>query len=152
MHRQTANGGVSHQGIEMTDVVAFDWTMLPTRRDLLDRIERLDVSADAKLVLANIATVTMEVGGRIVEAGRRIVAFAFELAKSFPNTIFGLIVALILSSLIASIPLLGGMLGALLAPLLLAYGLGSGAMQDLKDGALRRRVTELESEFRTITA
>lgn len=109
-------------------------------------------SADAKALLAQLATVTVEVGGRLVEAGRRILSFALEMAKAFPNTLFGVVVAIIMSVLIASIPFLGGILGPLLAPILLAYGLGSGAITDMKEGALRRRVEALEAEFRAMAA
>lgn len=136
----------------MTVPALPDWSDLPSRRDILDRIDRLDVSADAKLLLAKIATTTMDVGGRIIAAGRRIVAFVFDLMKKFPNTAFGVIIALVVSSLVASIPLLGLVLGPLLAPLLLAFGLTAGAVQDLKDGALRARVADLEAEFRTVAA
>lgn len=135
----------------MTDLPAT-WIALPTRRELLDGIERLDISADAKLLLSNLATMTLNVGGRLIEAGRRILAFAFELARAFPNTAFGVIIAVIASMLIASVPLLGGLLGPLLAPLLIAFGLTSGALTDLKDGSLRRRVATLEDEFRVVAS
>lgn len=128
------------------------WTDLPSRRALLDRIDQLDISADAKLLLGNLLTATIDVGGRLIEAGRRILAFILEAARQFPGTVFGVVVGVALSMLIASIPLLGGLLGPLLAPLLIAFGLGSGALSDLKDGALRQRVAALEAEFRAITA
>lgn len=133
-------------------MVTFDWTKLPSRRELLGRVDRLAISADAKLLLANLATATVEVGSHLLEVGRRILAFAFEMAKAFPNTLFGVIIAVIVSMLIASIPFLGAILGPLVAPLFLAFGLASGAMQDLKEGALRRRVEQLEAEFRAVAA
>lgn len=125
---------------------------LPSRRALLDRIEGLAIPADAKVLLARLLTTTLEVGGRIVEVGRRILAFALDLAKSFPNVAFGVTVALIMSMLIASVPLLGGLLAPLLTPLLLALGLGVGALADLREGAMARRVARLEDEFRALTA
>ena len=45
---------------------------LPTRRELLDRIDRLAVSADAKALLAQLLATTPQIGGTIVQAGRRI--------------------------------------------------------------------------------
>lgn len=132
----------------MSTDLPIAWNELPSRRALLDRIDQLSISADAKLLLADLLTATIDIGGRLIEAGRRILAFILEMARQFPGTVFGVA----LSMLIASIPLLGGLLGPLLAPLLIAFGLGSGALSDLKDGALRQRVAALEAEFRAITA
>jgi hypothetical protein len=86
-------------------------------------------------------------GGKIIAAGRQIVAFIFDLVRRFPNTSLWVIVELVISSLVASIPLLGLALGPLLAPFLLAFGLAAGAITDLKDAPLRARVSDLERHF-----
>ncbi len=119
----------------------------PSKRALRDRIDRLSMSADAKALLNDLLDVVIDVGGRIIAAGRQILAFIFDLVRRFPNTAFGVIVALVVSSLIASIPLLGLILGPLLSPLLLAFGLAAGAIADLKDAPLRARVADLEQYF-----
>ncbi|MCI1142063.1 hypothetical protein MOP88_06720 [Sphingomonas sp. WKB10] len=80
-----------------------------------------------------------------------ILAFVFDLVERFPNTAFGVIVALVVSMLIASIPLLGLVLGPVLSPLLLAFGLAAGAIADLKDAPLRARVGALERHFASAT-
>ena len=123
----------------------------PSKRVLRDQIERLSISADAKALLNDLLDVVIEVGGRVIAAGRQILAFIFELVQRFPNTTFGVIVALVVSSLIASIPLLGLILGPLLSPLLLAFGLVAGAIADLKDAPLRARVADLERHFASAT-
>lgn len=124
-------------------------TPIPTRRALLERIDRLDIAADAKVLLARLVDVTVRVGGVLVEAGRRILAFVFETVKMFPNMIFGVIVAVVMGHLIASAAILGALLGPLLAPLLIAFGLGAGAMMDVADGGLRARVERLARSFDT---
>lgn len=123
----------------------------PPRRELRDRIDRLALSADAKALLDDLLDVVIDIGGKIIAAGRQIVAFIFDLARRFPNTSFGVIVALVISSLVASIPLLGLVLGPLLSPLLLAFGLAAGAIADLKDAPLRARVSDLERHFKVAT-
>lgn len=123
----------------------------PSKRVLRDRIDRLSMSADAKALLNDLLDVVIDVGGRVIAAGRQILAFIFELAGRFPNTTFGVIVAFVVSSLIASIPLLGLALGPLLSPLLLAFGLAAGAITDLKDAPLRERVGDLERHFASAT-
>ncbi|MEO7468862.1 MAG: hypothetical protein ABIV36_17740 [Sphingobium limneticum] len=123
----------------------------PSKRVLRDQIERLSISADAKALLNDLLDVVIEVGGRVIAAGRQILAFIFDLVQRFPNTTFGVIVALVVSSLIASIPLLGLVLGPLLSPLLLAFGLLAGAIADLKDAPLRARVADLERHFASAT-
>ncbi|NBB40114.1 MULTISPECIES: hypothetical protein [Sphingomonadaceae] len=123
----------------------------PSKRVLRDQIERLSISADAKALLNDLLDVVIEVGGRVIAAGRQILAFIFDLVRRFPNTTFGVIVALVVSSLITSIPLLGLILGPLLSPLLLAFGLVAGAIADLKDAPLRARVVDLERHFASAT-
>lgn len=123
----------------------------PSKRVLRDQIERLSISADAKALLNDLLDVVIEVGGRVIAAGRQILAFIFDLVRRFPNTTFGVIVALVVSSLITSIPLLGLILGPLLSPLLLAFGLVAGAIADLKDAPLRARVADLERHFASAT-
>jgi hypothetical protein len=119
----------------------------PSKRALREQIDRLSVSADAKAILNDLLGVVIDVGGRVIAAGRQILAFIFDLVRRFPNTTFGVIVALVVSSLIASIPLLGLILGPFLSPLLLAFGLVAGAIADLKDAPLRARVSDLEQYF-----
>ena len=121
--------------------------VLPTRQELMNRLDRLAMSADAKAVLARLAEVTVTISGTLVRAGRRILAFVLDAVQRFPSTAFGLIAALVVSSLITSVPFLGAVLGPLLSPLLLAFGIGMGALTDLKESALRARVRHLEEEF-----
>lgn len=134
------------------DVALIDLSNPPSKRYLRDRIDRLAVSADAKALLYDLADITLDIGGKVVSAGRQILAFVLDLVKRFPDTAFGVIVALVVSSLIAAIPLLGVVLGPLLTPLLLAFGLASGALADLKEAAIRSRVSHLERHFMTATA
>jgi hypothetical protein len=119
----------------------------PSKRALREQIDRLSISADAKAVLNDLLEIVIDVGGRMIAAGRQILAFILDLVRRFPNTAFGVIAALVISSLIASIPLLGLILGPLLSPLLLAFGLAAGAVTDLKDAPLRARVADLEQHF-----
>jgi hypothetical protein len=116
------------------------------------RIHNLAISADAKAILVDIARLTVEVGTTIVRAGQRILSFVIDLIREFPNTSFGLVAAFVVSSLIASVPLLGALLGPLLAPLLLALGLTAGAFVDLKERAMTSRVRVLERELVVLTA
>ena len=132
------------------DLILFE--TMPNKAHLRARIDRLDVSADAKALLNDLLEVVIEVGGRLISAGQRIVAFVFDMMRRFPNTAFGVIVALVLSSLIASIPLLGVVLGPLLTPLLLAFGLAAGALVDLQEAAIQSRISKLEQHFAAATA
>lgn len=132
-----------------------DLIMLETttgKKHLRSHIDRLDVSADAKALLNDLLEVVIEIGGQVISAGQRIVAFVFDTMRRFPNTAFGVIVALVISTLIASIPLLGAVLGPLLTPLLLAFGLAAGALADMQDGPIRSRIAKLEQHFAAATA
>ncbi len=126
---------------QITDVA------LPTRRALLEHIERLDATADVKVLLARLADVTVRIGGALVAAGRRILAFVFEAVRLFPHITLGVIVTIVMGQLIASAAILGAVLGPLLSPLLIAFGLGAGALMDVADGGLRDRVERLARSF-----
>ena len=123
---------------------------LPTKHQLLERIDSLPISADAKALLHDLVSVSVEVGGRLIAVGRRIVAFVFDMVRDFPNTTFGLIVAFVISALIASVPIIGPILSAFLAPLLVAFGLAKGALADLQHRQITGRVKALESEFAAV--
>lgn len=120
----------------------FDRSMLNRR------IERLNISADTKVILSSLIDTTIEVGGKLLNVGARIVAFVFDLAKAYPGVAFGVVAALVLAFLISSIPLIGPILSPILTPLLLIVGIGLGALNDLTDGAMRRRLAGLETQFK----
>lgn len=120
--------------------------------DIRARIERMPLSADAKAILSDLAAVTLDVGGKLVAAGRKILSFVFDAVQRFPNTAFGVLAAYVVSALIASVPFLGVVLGPLLAPLLLALGLAVGALTDLKERAVAVRFERLEREFVALSA
>jgi len=65
---------------------------LATRREIADKLDRLAVSADVKLLMTQLAALTMKVGDAIVDVGRRIMSFAFETVKLFPHITLGVIV------------------------------------------------------------
>lgn len=122
---------------------------MASRREISDGIERLAVSADAKVLLNQLSGVTIKVGNALVEVGRRILSFTFETVKLFPHITLGLAVGFTMWWLIGSAALLGALLGPILGPLLVAFGLGMGAMADVADGGLRARVEKLARSFET---
>ena len=113
------------------------WLSIPSRRDLIDRLERVELSADAKIVISKLLDTTIIVGQKVFEIGKQVVAFVFDMMKRFRGIAFGVGLALTVSYLVASTPLIGGALAALLTPLLLAFGLVQGALEDVRNGALR---------------
>ncbi len=121
---------------------------LLSKQAIRERIESMAMSADAKAILVDIADTTIEIGGKLVQAGRKILSFVFDMVQRFPNTTFGALVGFVLTALVASVPILGPVLGALVGPLLLALGIGMGALADMKgDRTFAARVERLEREF-----
>ncbi|WP_306132163.1 hypothetical protein [Roseivivax marinus] len=113
-----------------------------TARDLSRRISRLDASADVKALLSDLARITVTVGDRVLALGRMILDLAFALTRAFPHTIFTVMVAVVMTMLIASIPFIGPFLSAIAGPLLLALGLGVGAVHDMAAGELGEQVRD----------
>lgn len=120
------------------------------RAAIRHRIERLDAPADLKATLAALVDTTIELGGKVIDIGRRILAFTFEFAKAYPNLTLGVVAALVLSYLVGSIPGLGAVLSPILTPLLLIIGIGLGALADLTDSSMRQRLSTLQAHFQAL--
>lgn len=123
----------------------------PPERKLIALIERTDLSADIKAILCDLARITIRVGGKVVAVGRRILAFALDLIRTFPAMATGVVVALVLNSLIDRIPGIGNRyFMAVLTPLLLALGIGLGALSDMASPDFSARVGALVDSFRVL--
>lgn len=119
------------------------------RAAIMRRIERLDLSADVKALLSSLVGVTIDVGGRLIDLGARVMAFIFDMAKAYPGVAFGIVAALVLSFLISAIPVVGPLISPILTPLLLIIGVTLGALNELTDGGMRRRLEGLSVQLNT---
>lgn len=124
-----------------------EFATAPPLRRVQEWIDRLNASADTKALLMDLARVTVSVGGNIIAFGRKVLEIAFALVVKFQNLTFGVIIALVLSAVIATIPILGPMLTAILTPIMLAFGIARGAMQDFKDATLRSELDALSKKL-----
>ncbi|WP_422356990.1 hypothetical protein [Qipengyuania flava] len=134
----------------MTNLVPYDWAELPSRRELQRRIDNLALPSEHKLALNRVSELTARIGEQVVDIGRRIIAFAFELARQFPGLTFAVLLALVINALLAGVPLLGPLLQPLFAPILLAAGVAIGGLSDLYEGDMRGRVDNLVIEFKRL--
>jgi len=120
-------------------------------RSLRDRIDRLEISADAKSLLLDLATITLNVGGKLLALGRKILEFALDLAQKFKNVIFGVIIALLLSAVLGAIPLLGPAIAALLTPLMVAFGILRGSIEDFRGMAIQSEIDALKQRMEVLS-
>ena len=71
--------------------------------------------------------------------------------KGFPNTTFGIVIALLLGALVASafagIPLFGAVLAAKLKAILLLFGIAKGALADISQMPIRVAVDDLTMQI-----
>jgi hypothetical protein len=133
------------------DATQQNWLQIPTRRELTDRLDRVEMSADAKALIGKLMDATITVAGKVMEIGRQVLGFVFGLIKRFRGITFGVCIGLTVSSLIATVPLVGGALAALLGPLLVAFGLTLGALDDVRNGALRDEIAGFGSAMTAST-
>ena len=119
---------------------------LPLRK-IEEMLDRTDLSADTKSIVLDVANRTVVVAGQIIEIGRKIVSFALELAKTIPNTLFGVALALVMTALISGIPIFGALLAGLLKSILLIFGIAQGALADMRSGELGSRIENLLAQF-----
>jgi hypothetical protein len=112
-----------------------------------EMLDRTDFSADTKSIVLQVASRTIVVAGQIIQIGRKIVSFALELAKTIPNTLFGVALALVMTALISGIPIFGALLAGLLKSILLIFGIAQGALADMRSGELGSRIENLLAQF-----
>lgn len=115
---------------------------LPERK-LVALLERTALSADMKALLVDVAKITVRVGAKILAIGRKILSFVLELVKAFPSVALGVLAALVITALIAAIPIFGGILASALSALLLALGFSAGALNDFLSPKLNDRIDQL---------
>jgi hypothetical protein len=119
-----------------------------TDRQIETFIDRLDISADAKANLAAFAKVTVKVGREVVRIGRKIVDVLFSFLRNFPGIAFGVIFAVVITTLLSAIPLLGAVLGPVASTLLVVFG----GYVDLKNPEFSARLNAFVEELRPLAA
>ena len=112
------------------------------KRELNRMIANLEISADAKALIKSIMDAVIKVGDVVLRIGKRIVEIVFDIVKRFPNATFGLVMGVILSVLIASIPIIGAILAPFLAPVVIAFGLVVGFMEDMSGNPIVQAVKD----------
>ena len=115
-------------------------TPLLNRRQLSSLLDQLDLSADVKAILQDLAEITVTVGKRVLQIGRKIIEVALALFRAFANVIFGAIIASVLVMVISGVPALGALLANFVEPILLAVGIGQGALAEIQSGTLGERI------------
>lgn len=118
-----------------------------TEQDLRRRIDRLTVSADVKSLLYALARASITVGKQVVRIGRKVIEFVCTLLKEFPKVAFFALLGAIAGFLVASIPIIGIVLGPILTPIAIAVGGALGALEDIRDQALKRKIAEFHAQF-----
>jgi hypothetical protein len=119
-----------------------------TDRQIESLIDRLDISADAKANLASFAKVTVKVGREVVRIGRKLLDVLFSFLRSFPGIGFGVIFAVVITTLLSAIPLIGAVIGPIASTLIIAFG----GYVDLKNPAFSERLDAFVEELRPLAA
>lgn len=126
----------------MTDETAVEivWDKIPTRRELASQLDRIAMPADAKVLMGKLLETTAEVAGKIIEVGRRILAFVLDVLRRSPATALGLVVGLTLTVVLGSIPILGLLLGPVVGPLLTAFAVTQGMLADMRNSTIEKQI------------
>ena len=110
----------------------------------------MNLSADTKALLHDIAEITLVVGSTIVVVGRKFLTTVFDLIKEFRGVSFGIVVGATLSFLIGTIPVIGVFFGPMLSPLLMAFGIGMGAVHDFAAMKMKSKLEYLKAEYEVL--
>jgi len=131
---------------EIRDLLSFDLS----EESLKKRIDALAISADAKSVLFTIAKTTIRVGSTVLRIGRKILDIVTSILADFPMATTGTIFGAVFGYLVASVPIIGFLFGPFIGALAIAFGFAAGAMQDLGNIALERRIRSSLVPFETL--
>lgn len=111
----------------------------PPLRKIKEMLDRTDLSADTKALLYDVAKITVKIGETVVAVGRRIIDIAYKLVTKFPNTTFGVVVAVVLTTLCTgTIGAVVPVLAVALNKLIFLLGIAAGAIEDLRQNAMER--------------
>jgi len=103
-----------------------------TDEQIKSALDNVPMSAEAKAILYKLAKYSINLGGVIFKIGKKVLEIVIYLATNFQKLSFAMVVAALLSFLIASIPFLGPILAPFLTPLILLVGLTKGIWEELK--------------------
>lgn len=116
------------------------------------RIESLEVSADVKALLSDLLRLAARVGDTVLRIGRKVLDFVLTLARLFPTLTFAVVIASVLTMLVAMVPVVGGLLATIIGPLMYALGVAGAAALEVQTGDFRQRVAEFAAGFKTQAA
>lgn len=128
---------------DIRDLLSFDLS----EDALKQRIGKLAISADTKSILFIIAKTTIVVGTTVLKIGRKILDIISTILGEYPMASTGTIFGAIFGYLISSVPIIGMIFGPLVGTLAIAFGFAAGAMQDLGNKALERRIKSSLTSF-----
>ena len=111
-----------------------------TEKGVKEKIDNLNISADAKALLFSLNKFTFAAGRTAIKIGKKIIDVVFSLIKNFPYLSFGVIFGILLGALIAAIPLIGAALGSLATTIALALGVALGGLEEFKSDDLKKRI------------
>ncbi|REF72482.1 hypothetical protein [Paracoccus versutus] len=119
----------------------------PTLRKIKAYLDSTNLSADLKALLYDVAGFTIKIGEAVVAIGRRIFGMAMWLVDNMPNTLLGVAVALAVTTLVGAIPMVGAGLALLLNKLLLLIGVTAGAIEDIRQHAMKDAMDRFAAQF-----
>lgn len=133
---------------EIQDLLSFDLS----EESLKKKIDALSISADAKSVLFTIAKTTIRVGSLVVKIGRKVLDIVTKILDEFPMASTATIFGAIFGYLVSSVPIIGFVFGPFIGALAVAFGFAVGAMHDIGNKALERRVMSSVVSFDALKA
>ncbi len=119
----------------------------------IDRwIRGLAISADAKMIMSDIAKTTIRAGDFVIRIGRKILDVIEWLLREFPKATLGLILGAVIGTLVISIPVIGVVIGPLFKTIVMVLGITIGSVEDIKDKNMARRIQEAMMQLETLKA
>lgn len=121
-------------------------------RILDDLIERMPLTADTKALLSDLARITVHFGDVLIPIGRKILTLALEIVKSFPKTVFGIVVTVAVGLVLGSMGKVAVALGAVLTSLMVVFAVTKGMIADYAQAEWAGSLRDLERKMATVAS
>lgn len=108
--------------------------------ELKAKIENLPISADAKVLLFQFSRQVVRIGEKVIKIGQKVLETILDIIKAYPHTSFGVVFGAVAGALVGAIPIIGWVLGPVVTPLFILFGMSLGAVMDIADKAVERRI------------
>jgi len=124
----------SKEKSELDKLIKEIWKIeiLPEEK-IIHAIKNLNLEPEIKLILTKLTKLVIKIGNFVLKVGNIILELLLFFLKKYPNTSITILLALVLTIFVSSIPIIGPLLAPIFSAIFLAIGIPLSFINDLKN-------------------